>query len=74
MSYYSLYLFSFFFYKLENKRVEQVLPRGKGGDSARGEVAGKRTRRVNTVKKMCTHGCKCKNDSSCNYSMNQGKR
>jgi hypothetical protein len=33
------------------------------GTSRRREVAGKGCRRVNMVQKLCTHVCKCKNDT-----------
>jgi hypothetical protein len=33
------------------------------GNSGKGEVAGKGDRRVNIVQKMCTHICKCKNNT-----------
>jgi hypothetical protein len=37
-------------------------------------VVGKRDRRMNMVQKMCTHVCKCKNNSCWNHSRNQGRR
>jgi proteasome lid subunit RPN8/RPN11 len=40
--------------------------------SGSGEMAGKGGGRLNTVQKMCTHACKCKNDTCCNFSMNGG--
>jgi hypothetical protein len=36
----------------------------------RGKVAGKGGRSVSMIEKMCTHACKCNNDTCCNYSMN----
>jgi hypothetical protein len=36
---------------------------GGVGISGKGEVAGKEDRRVNRVQRMCTHICKCKNDT-----------
>jgi hypothetical protein len=42
----------FFFFSLlqnQNRRAEQVMPRGKGWHQRRGEVLGKEGRRVNTV-------------------------
>jgi hypothetical protein len=58
---------SFFFLfsstKSENRRAEQVLPRVGVGSSGKEEVAGKGGRRVNIVQKMCTHVCKCKNET-----------
>jgi hypothetical protein len=57
------HFFYFFFYKLENRRVEQALPTwgrlvpvGGGGGRERG-------RRMNIVQIMCTHVCKCENDT-----------
>jgi hypothetical protein len=40
-------------------------PAGVGGVgiSGRGEVVGKRGRRMNMVQKMCTHVCKCENET-----------
>jgi hypothetical protein len=61
MSCFSCYFFSFA--KLENRRAEQVLPRGRVVTSQRGELAEKGGRRMNTVQKMCTNACKCKNDT-----------
>jgi hypothetical protein len=62
--------FSFFIFyllsstKLKNRRVEQVLHAwGDVGIHGRGEVAGKRGRRMNMVQIMCTHECKYKNDT-----------
>jgi hypothetical protein len=50
--------FYFFFYKIG----EQEGKTGGGHySSGRQEVAGKGGGRVNTVQKMCTHACKCKN-------------
>jgi hypothetical protein len=40
----------------------------------KGDVAGKGGRRMNTVQKMCTHVCKCKNDNCRNYSRNEVRR
>jgi hypothetical protein len=56
--------FSFFFYKSENRRAEQVLPRlgvcvGLG-ITGRGEVMGKGWKRANMEQIQCTHGCKRK--------------
>jgi hypothetical protein len=53
--------------------VEQVISGGRVGTSGAEEVAGKGSRRVNMVQKMCTHVCKCKNDTCRNYSRNGGK-
>jgi hypothetical protein len=36
-------------------------------------VAGKGDRRVNTVQTLCTHVCKCKNDTCRNCSTNWGR-
>jgi hypothetical protein len=52
--------------------VEQVLPRGESWHSGRGKVVGKWGRRVNTVQKLCTHSCKCNNDTCCDYYINGG--
>jgi hypothetical protein len=59
---------SFFFLftstKLENRRAEQVLPKdGEVGTSGRGEGMGKGGKRMNMIRKMCTHVCKCENDT-----------
>jgi hypothetical protein len=52
-----LFIFSLFpLHKLENRRVEQVLPREgdwESGIGSRGKVAGKAGKRVNMVQKMC---------------------
>jgi hypothetical protein len=57
--------FSFFFYKSrEQKAGNSPAQVGKGdGTSGMGEVMGKRSRRVNTVQKMCTYVYRCKNDA-----------
>jgi hypothetical protein len=44
--------------KSKNKRVEQVLPRGRFGDTGRDKVVGKEGKSMNAVSKMCTHACK----------------
>jgi hypothetical protein len=36
---------------------------GRVGTSGRGQVVGKGGRRANSVQKMCTRACKCKNDA-----------
>jgi hypothetical protein len=66
----------FFFFssiKLENKRVEQALPKyGKGDDTSwRGKVVGKKGKRMNTVQIIYTHVCKCKVDTCQKYSRNE---
>jgi hypothetical protein len=55
-------LFSFFFYK-NGEQEGRTGPEEGVGTSRSREVAGKGGRRVNTVQKMCTHVCKCKNDN-----------
>jgi hypothetical protein len=60
MSCFSLYLLSFFSTKSENRKVEQVLPRGESWHQWKEEVMGKRDRRVNAVHKMCKHISKSK--------------
>jgi hypothetical protein len=54
MSWFSFYVFSFFFYKIGEQES------GTGPAQWRGKVTGKGVRRV---KKMYTHICKCKNDT-----------
>jgi hypothetical protein len=39
-----------------------------------GEVVGKVGRRMNTVQIMCTHVCKCKNNTCLNCSRDGGGR
>jgi hypothetical protein len=53
------------FTKLENKWVELVLPRGREllVPVGEGEGVRKECRRVNTIKILCTHVCKWKNDT-----------
>jgi O-acetyl-ADP-ribose deacetylase (regulator of RNase III) len=46
----------FFWYKVENKRAEQVLPVGAGGEG----VGGQAEEEVAQI--MYTHVSKCKND------------
>jgi hypothetical protein len=45
------FFFHFSSTKLENRKVEQILPRGGVGTSGKKEVAGKGGRRVNMVQK-----------------------
>jgi hypothetical protein len=47
----------FFFYKVENRRAEQVLSVGGGRKWEKGYG------RVNMVQILCTHVCKWKNDT-----------
>jgi hypothetical protein len=48
----------------QSRKVKQVLPGvGKVGTGRKGEVAEKDGRRMNMVKIMYTHVCKCKNDT-----------
>jgi hypothetical protein len=63
----------FFPTEFENGGAEWVLPGGKAGTSARGEVLGKGGRRWIWCNKMCTHVSKCKSDTCWNYSRNQGR-
>jgi hypothetical protein len=61
MSCFSFDLFSFFL--LQNRRTggqNKSYPREKAVTSGRREVLRKE---VNMVQKMCTHVCKCKNDT-----------
>jgi hypothetical protein len=53
---FAFYLSSFFFYTI--REWEEGL-----ATNGSGEVVGKEGRRVNMVKKMCTHEFKCKNDT-----------
>jgi hypothetical protein len=61
-------IFFFFFFplkKLENRKVEQVLPGGRGAElvpMGEGSVR-ERGRRVNMVQILCTHVCECKNNT-----------
>jgi hypothetical protein len=58
--------FSFYLSFLQNRRargLNRFCPERSVGTSEREEVAKKRSRRVNTVQKMCIHACKCKNDT-----------
>jgi hypothetical protein len=58
-----LFIVSFLFFLLQNWRTggrNKIFLAGKAGTSGRGEVMGKGIRRMNMVKKMCTHVCKCK--------------
>jgi hypothetical protein len=50
------------FTKLENRRAEHVLLGGYG-ISGRGEEGEKGSGRVNIVQILCTHVCKCRNDT-----------
>jgi hypothetical protein len=59
--------FTFFFYKI---REQEGRTSGRDGTNGKEEVAGKGSRRVNTVKKMCAHACKCKNDICSKCSRN----
>jgi hypothetical protein len=60
MSCFAFYFFLFFFYKIVELEGRTGTARGGVGTSGRGELAGKEDRRV---QKMCTHACKCKNDT-----------
>jgi hypothetical protein len=54
----------FSFTKLDNRRVEQILPGDWGvGTSGTGDEEGKGCKRVNMVQILCTHVCKWKNDT-----------
>jgi hypothetical protein len=59
------FFLSFFFYKIGEQEGRTGPAQGSGeelvGTSERREVVRKGSRRVNTVQKMCTHECKCKN-------------
>jgi hypothetical protein len=57
------WLFFLFFMKSENTRAEQILLGGGVGDSRSGEEVRKGCGRVNIVQILCTHVCKCKNDT-----------
>jgi hypothetical protein len=52
----------YFFYKIGNRRAEQVLP-GVIGTSGKGEEVRKMYGRVNIVQILCTNVCKWKNDT-----------
>jgi hypothetical protein len=61
---YHVFIFSFSFYKIREKEGRTGSAKGVGvSTSERREVMGKRDRRVNMVQKLCTHVCKCKNDT-----------
>jgi hypothetical protein len=49
-------------------------PEREGCASGRRKRIRKGRRMVNAVQKMCTHVCKCKNDTCLNYSRNQGRK
>jgi hypothetical protein len=51
-----------FFSKLENFRVEQVLP-GRVEADGMGEQLGKRYKMLNMVQILCTQECKLKKDT-----------
>jgi hypothetical protein len=54
----------FFFFLLQNWRTGGWNRSCPGGVATSvGGVGGKGSRRVNMVQKMCTHVCKCKNDT-----------
>jgi hypothetical protein len=58
--------FSFHFFLLQNWRTggwNRSCPVGRVGTREWGEVAGELSKRVNMVKKMCTHVCKSTNDT-----------
>jgi hypothetical protein len=52
-----------FFYKIEEQEGGTGPAWGGVGTSGRGEEVGKRCRRVNMVKTLCTHVCKWKNET-----------
>jgi hypothetical protein len=67
--------FLFSFRKLENRRVEQILPGlGGVGTSGREEEVKKGYRRVNMVRILCTHLYKLKTATCLNYSRNGRRR
>jgi hypothetical protein len=56
----------FFSFLLQNERTggqTDSAPGMEGCYSGTGEVAGDGCKRVNMVQILCTHACKCKNDS-----------
>jgi hypothetical protein len=60
----SFFFFLFFFHKVEQKGRAGPTWQGEGVLLPLGEgLVGKRARRVKMVQKMCTHVCKCKNDT-----------
>jgi hypothetical protein len=65
------FFFSFFFYKI-GVQAGRTGPMRGISTSGRKEVAGKGSKRVNKVQKLCTHVRKCKNDTCWNYSRNWG--
>jgi hypothetical protein len=60
---FSFYLLGFFFYEIEEQRVEWVLPRGWGWHQWEGGGVRQGGKKVNMVQIMYTHVCKCKNDT-----------
>jgi hypothetical protein len=61
--------FSFLFCKIREQE-SRTDPAQRGSLALVGGIGG-RERGVNMVQKVCTHVCKCKNDTCCNYSMHQ---
>jgi hypothetical protein len=58
---------------LENRRAEQVLARREGWQQWEPGGGGERGGRVNMVQIVCTHVCKCNNETCCNYSRKWGR-
>jgi hypothetical protein len=55
--------FSFFFYKIREQEGETGPAQVGEGYQWEGEVVGKKSRRMHIAQNMCTHVCKCKNDT-----------
>jgi hypothetical protein len=65
MTYFSFYLFSFSFYKIQEQEDRTDFGEWGGvGTSGRRKGAGKEGRRMNTMQKMYIHVGKCKNNNS----------
>jgi hypothetical protein len=71
----SMFLLFFLFSSTKMRTGGQnrsCLGKGSGLQQWEGEVTGKGEKRVNTMQKIFTHVCKCKNDTCGNYSRNGG--
>jgi hypothetical protein len=56
-------VFHFIFSLFSSTKSENKSTQSESWHLWQGEVLGKRDRRINMVQKMCTHVCKCKNDT-----------
>jgi hypothetical protein len=55
------------------EKAKKLLPR-EVGTNGKGEDTKRRSQKVNMVDIFCTHVCKWKNETCCEYSSNRGKR